>query len=61
MTKEKDELNIQRPIINSHGWDGGQPTRICPKCKQEKPLDKFGFRKMSDGTIRNQSWCRECR
>lgn len=35
--------------------------RVCPNCNQEKHLDEFGFRQMSDGTIRNQSWCSECR
>ena len=38
-----------------------EPTRICPKCKQEKPLSEFGFRQMENGEIRNQSWCKDCR
>jgi len=39
----------------------------CPHCSQSNAETKseliknFGLRKMSDGTIRNQSWCRECR
>jgi hypothetical protein len=26
-----------------------------------KPLTMFGLRKMADGAIRNQPWCRTCR
>jgi hypothetical protein len=26
-----------------------------------KPLAMFGLRKMADGAIRNQPWCRTCR
>lgn len=33
----------------------------CLKCKQVKPLLMFGLRKMADGAIRNQPWCRTCR
>lgn len=56
--------NNDRPIIQSHGYNGSEPTRICPHCKQEKPLSEFGFRKMNkgeNGKIRNQSWCKDCR
>lgn len=53
--------NSSRPIIQTHEYNGSQPTRICPKCREEKPLDKFGFRKMSNGKVRNQSWCSDCR
>lgn len=58
------EKNKDRPIIQSHGYNGSEPTRICPHCKKEKPLSEFGFRKMlkdENGPIRNQSWCKECR
>ncbi|MHB8876942.1 MAG: hypothetical protein ACYC8T_24870 [Myxococcaceae bacterium] len=34
---------------------------MCLKCKQVKPLLQFGLRKMADGAIRNQPWCRTCR
>jgi len=39
----------------------------CPKCKKviattyQKLDDKFGFRNMDKNSMRNQSWCRECR
>jgi hypothetical protein len=36
-------------------------TLMCLKCRQIKPLAQFGLRKMGDGAIRNQPWCRTCR
>ncbi len=36
-------------------------TLMCLKCRQIKPLVQFGLRKMADGAIRNQPWCRTCR
>ena len=36
-------------------------TMMCLKCRQMKPLLMFGLRKMADGAIRNQPWCRTCR
>jgi hypothetical protein len=36
-------------------------TMMCLKCKSMKPLLMFGLRKMADGAIRNQPWCRNCR
>lgn len=59
MTRNK--LNNNTPIIQTNGYNGSEPTRICPHCGLEKPLSDFGFRKMHDGKIRNQSWCKDCR
>lgn len=53
--------NQERPIVQTHGYNGSEPTRICPHCGQEKPLSDFGFRRMENGEIRNQSWCKDCR
>jgi len=42
----------------------GNPVHIrltCLCCKGIKPLASFGLRKMSNGTVRNQPWCRSCR
>lgn len=36
-------------------------TLVCPKCHKTRPLSLFGLRKMADGAIRNQPWCRNCR
>ncbi len=36
-------------------------TLMCLKCRQIKPLMQFGLRRMPDGAIRNQPWCRTCR
>ena len=36
-------------------------TMMCLKCRAMKPLVMFGLRKMADGAIRNQPWCRSCR
>ena len=36
-------------------------TLICLKCQKIRPLSQFGLRRMADGSIRNQPWCRSCR
>lgn len=53
--------NDKRPIIQTSGYNGSEPTRICPNCGKEKPISEFGYRNMGDGNIRNQSWCKSCR
>ena len=36
-------------------------TLMCLKCHKMRPLSQFGLRKMADGAIRNQPWCKGCR
>jgi hypothetical protein len=36
-------------------------TLLCLKCRRMRPLAQFGLRRMADGAIRNQPWCRTCR
>ncbi|HEX7623192.1 MAG TPA: hypothetical protein VF400_06435 [Anaeromyxobacteraceae bacterium] len=36
-------------------------TIVCLKCHKTRPLSQFGLRKMADGAIRNQPWCKTCR
>jgi hypothetical protein len=36
-------------------------TLVCLKCRKMRPLAQFGLRRMGDGAIRNQPWCRTCR
>ena len=36
-------------------------TLMCLKCHRMRPLAQFGLRRMADGAIRNQPWCRTCR
>ncbi len=36
-------------------------TLMCLKCHKMRPLAQFGLRRMADGAIRNQPWCRPCR
>ena len=57
----KDSKNTKKPIIQTNGYNGSEPTRICPHCKQDPPLSAFGFRNMGNQKIRNQSWCKDCR
>lgn len=59
--KKKDNANNEKPIIQSSGYNGSEPMRRCPHCGEEKPLSDFGYRDMGNGTIRNQSWCKDCR
>ncbi len=36
-------------------------TLLCLKCQHVLPLAQFGLRRMTDGAIRNQPWCKRCR
>lgn len=53
--------NSDRPTVQSEGYNGHEPTRVCPHCGKTKPLSEFGWRDMGGGNVRNQSWCKECR
>ena len=56
--------NDKKPIIQSSGYNGSEPTRVCPHCGDEKPISDFGFRNMGserNDEVRNQSWCKDCR
>jgi len=54
-------MNDKKSKLQVSGYDGKEPTRICPNCKEEKPISEFGYRQMGSGEIRNQSWCKKCR
>lgn len=56
-------INNQKTVIQASRSNGSELFRICPHCKKEKPMSEFGYRNMGDedNTIRNQSWCRDCR
>lgn len=58
--KDKKQ-NDQKPEIQSTGYNGSEPTRICPHCGREKSLSDFGYGKMGIGDVRNQSWRKDCR
>jgi hypothetical protein len=61
MFRNNDNENDKSPILQTSGYNGSEPTRICPHCGEEKPISDFGYRDMGEGTIRNQSWCKDCR
>lgn len=56
-----ENKNNKTTKIQANGYNGSEPTRVCPHCGLEKPLSDFGYRQMEDGVIRNQSWCKACR
>src|SRR5690349_20126722 len=72
---KRDEAPEKKPRANSaeakpkrrrssvYDADGNEVfiTLLCLKCKKVRPLSQFGLRKMTDGAIRNQPWCRTCR
>ena len=35
---KKNNINTDRPIIQSSGYNGSEPVRICPNCKKPKPI-----------------------
>ena len=42
---KKNNINVDRPIVQSSGYNGSEPVRICPNCNKPKPISEFGFRK----------------
>ncbi len=51
----------RKSAIYDHEGNEVLITLMCLKCKTMRPLAQFGLRKMADGAIRNQPWCRTCR
>jgi hypothetical protein len=61
--KPRAEAKPKRRRSSVYDADGNEVfiTLICLKCEKVRPLSQFGLRKMADGAIRNQPWCRTCR
>lgn len=38
---KKNNINVDRPIIQSSGYNGSEPVRICPNCNKPKPISEF--------------------
>lgn len=60
--RQKHSENIRGDRLNRISYD----QTSCPNCgkiaeDQMSIETQFGFRNMGDGTIRVQSWCKECR
>jgi hypothetical protein len=58
------KANDKTTTTLTSGYNGSEPTRICPHCGEEKPLSDFGYRNMGteeNPNPREQSWCKECR
>ncbi len=61
--EERSEPRPKRRRSSVYDADGAEVfiTLMCLKCRKMRPLSQFGLRKMADGAIRNQPWCRTCR
>ena len=35
---KKNNINVDRPIIQSSGYNGSEPVRICPNCNKPGSL-----------------------
>ncbi len=57
------EARPRRRRSSVYDADGNEVfiTLMCLKCHKMRPLSQFGLRRMADGAIRNQPWCRTCR
>ena len=60
---ETDAPKAKRRRSSVYDADGNEVfiTLMCLKCHKMRPLAQFGLRRMADGAIRNQPWCRTCR
>lgn len=65
MDNQESSLNTSEIIVKVQisRYDNGVLYRVCPHsdCREEKSIEEFGWRRMQDGTIRNQSYCIKCR
>src|SRR5512145_2459114 len=61
--REASAAKPKRRRSSIYDADGNEVfiTLMCLKCHKMRPLSQFGLRKMADGAIRNQPWCRTCR
>ena len=61
--REPSAAKPKRRRSSIYDADGNEVfiTLMCLKCHQIRPLAQFGLRRMPDGAIRNQPWCRTCR
>ncbi|HZZ83749.1 MAG TPA: hypothetical protein VFE30_04375 [Anaeromyxobacteraceae bacterium] len=61
--RAQSEEKPKRRRSSVYDADGNEVfiTLMCLKCHKMRPLSQFGLRKMADGAIRNQPWCRTCR
>src|SRR5512138_1596979 len=61
--REPSAVKPKRRRSSIYDADGNEVfiTLMCLKCHKMRPLSQFGLRKMADGAIRNQPWCRPCR
>jgi hypothetical protein len=60
---KKESAPRPRRRTSVYDADGNEVfiTLMCLKCQKIRPLSQFGLRRMADGAIRNQPWCRTCR
>ena len=60
---EPSDAKPKRRRSSVYDADGNEVfiTLMCLKCHKMRPLAQFGLRRMADGAIRNQPWCRPCR
>lgn len=62
-TAEAGEGARKRRKTSVYDADGNEVliSLMCLKCRTVKPLAQFGLRRMADGAMRNQPWCKGCR